>query len=93
MIACPVCGSETRVTDTRVVNPTCSRRRRVCTARTCPGKITTYEMPLSAESGRAMKDSVLVPKRDIEALRVLVASLATTLEDRDNQDEGKDDTL
>ena len=51
MIACPLCGSKTRVLETRATAAS-ARRRRGCTAGDCSGKVTTIEVVVP--DGRAM---------------------------------------
>jgi transcriptional regulator NrdR family protein len=70
MIACPVCGGSTRVTETRVVND-CARRRRHCNTEGCGGRVTTMEMPIASAS-RYSHDVVIVRKHDVdEILRIV----------------------
>lgn len=64
MIACPLCSAKTTVIETRG-----ARRRRVCTATGCTGKVTTVEISVSLAPGSAIGDNVLVPARQLSRLR------------------------
>lgn len=44
MIICPICGSKTRVLETRVLETCATRRRRGCRIAGCSGKVTTVEV-------------------------------------------------
>lgn len=59
---CPICGSPTRVAETRS-NASGIRRRRRCVGRSCPGGITTQEIRLEPgfSGGRWSGAHVLVP--------------------------------
>lgn len=50
MIACPRCGKETAVKETRATRGG-AKRRRHCTDRQCSGRCTTLEMVVAGESG------------------------------------------
>ena len=75
MIACPLCGAKTRVTETRVT-ATNARRRRSRVAPECSGKVTTVEIVV--REGHAFpfaKGCVVVPAKQIAKLREIVATL------------------
>jgi hypothetical protein len=75
MIPCPLCGSKTRVLETRVTT-TSARRRRGCTVAECSGKVTTVEIVVSGANASALsKGSLLVPARQIARLRELVTAI------------------
>jgi len=75
MIPCPLCGSKTRVLETRVT-ATSARRRRGCTTDKCPGKVTTVEVVVADRHASALaKGSLVVPTRQIVKLRELVAQI------------------
>jgi len=44
MIPCPICGSESSVTETRRVTGGQARRRRICDNHECRAKFTTVEI-------------------------------------------------
>jgi len=75
VISCPLCGAKTRVTETRV-SATSARRRRVCTATECAGKVTTLEVIVPDGLGSFLgKGSVIVPGAKLKKLRELVEAL------------------
>lgn len=75
MIACPRCGSKTRVLETRGT-ATSVRRRRGCSAKSCTGKATTIEVVVrEGRPSLLAKGVVVVPSRQIAKLRVVVASI------------------
>ena len=75
MIPCPVCGTKTRVLETRVT-ATSARRRRGCKARGCFGKVTTVEVVVPEGCASALATgSLVVSSRLIAKLRQLVASI------------------
>lgn len=78
MIACPLCGDETRVTETRSYDQY-TRRRRECTRADCRGRVTTAEIVIALDDGRhkPLGDVILMPRRDVdELLEKLCAALA-----------------
>jgi hypothetical protein len=75
MISCPICGAKTRVAETRV-SATSARRRRVCTAAACAGKVTTIEVVIPEGRGHFFgKGSVIVSADLLAKLRELIASI------------------
>ena len=75
MIPCPVCGTKTRVLETRVT-ATSARRRRGCVAGGCAGKVTTVEIVVPERGASALATgSLVVSARQIAKLRQLVASI------------------
>jgi len=75
VISCPICGAKTRVTETRVSDTT-ARRRRMCTAAACAGKVTTIEIVVPEGRGQFLgKGSVVVPASQLKKLRELVEAL------------------
>lgn len=73
-IACPTCGGDTRVSETRSTNQGV-RRRRHCLSRECGGRLTTIEFPSPDLRRWAGKKVVLVPIEELDNLATLVASL------------------
>lgn len=72
MIACPLCGAKTRVTETRVT-ATSARRRRACCAPACAGKVTTVEVIVP--DGRASslgKGFVMISAIQLKKLREIL---------------------
>ena len=75
MISCPICGAKTRVTETRM-SDTSARRRRVCSAPECPGKVTTIEVVIPDGRGPFLgKGSVIISGLKLKKLRELVDAL------------------
>ena len=79
-IACPKCGGETEVTETRKCDGGLRRNRR-CESATCDGRLTTYEVPApphkAAWRGATSCPLVLVERDKLEELeRVIGAALA-----------------
>lgn len=75
MIACPRCGSKTRVLETRVT-ATSARRRRGCLADGCSGKVTTIEVVVPEGRASALASgSIVVSRGQITKLRELVAAI------------------
>ncbi len=72
MIACPECGLVTRSTEVRFTRSGARRRRK------CPNghAVTTLEMVVSAGTGNAIRDMVLVRSQSIRELRIIVEGLA-----------------
>lgn len=75
MILCPICGVKTRVTETRVSDKS-ARRRRVCSALDCVGKVTTIEIVVPEGCGPFLgKGSVIISGLQLKRLRKLVGAL------------------
>ena len=75
MIPCPLCGSKTRVLETRGT-ATSARRRRGCSAKSCTGKVTTVEVVVPEGRASALASgSLVVSARQIAKLRKIVASI------------------
>ena len=75
MILCPTCGAKTRVAETRVTDRS-ARRRRVCTAPSCAGKLTTVEIVVPSGSPFTIATgTLLVSARHIARLRALAAKI------------------
>jgi len=71
MIACPACGAETRVMETRATGYG-ARRRRICTDVACGGRVTTLEVAVQTDDDERRNwdgPLVLVPASDVEELR------------------------
>lgn len=89
MIACPACGADTQVLDTRP-SKTYAKRRRRCVSTQCGQRITTIEM-ITRENPRLDGDAVLCRRADLERLFQLAGSLLATAtppsDDNDNQKE------
>ena len=66
-LACPVCGADTMVAETRV-NPAGLRRRRHCTKDECGGRLTTVEIPMGERALRTDEPLVLVPLSVLDGL-------------------------
>jgi len=64
---CPVCGSTTRVSETRAAAYG-SRRRRVCKSASCGHRFTTAEIIADWPEGTPTSEVMLVSKADIKAL-------------------------
>jgi hypothetical protein len=78
MIVCPICGQDTRVTETRTVDQYV-RRRRQCTGATCSGRVTTAEIVIALDDGRnkPLGDVIVMSRRDVEkTLKVICGALA-----------------
>ncbi len=84
MIACPVCGGETEVTETRTAG-NASRRRRRCVVRACEGRVTTYEIPIADPQSVAAigigGGVVIVPRRWLEKLETRLARILGEVRD------------
>lgn len=81
MIACPKCGRETTVAETRTIDHYV-RRRRHCPSIACGARVTTAEIVIAtdAERSRPLGDIVLVPKRDLEEMvSYMTQALATRM--------------
>lgn len=88
VIACPICGGETSVSETRATfGATCLRRRRRCVKLACTGRITTIEVPVPHTFGinrrvstgvKAPENWVVIPRHKLEALSRAAAELAVT---------------
>lgn len=72
MIACPTCGADTTVIETRDTGQY-TRRRRACT-KACTIRLTTVEMVIAATDKtaggllRPMLDMTLIRRRDLEKI-------------------------
>lgn len=67
VIACPVCGSDTTVTETRSTKHGL-RRRRHCLVEACGGRLTTLESVVDSAQLRAAGRLVLVPLSALDSL-------------------------
>ena len=75
MISCPLCGSQTRVLETRVTAKS-ARPRRGCAVDWCSGKVTTVEVVVPEGSVSALATgSLVVSTRQIARLRELVSAI------------------
>jgi transcriptional regulator NrdR family protein len=74
MIACPLCGSDTTVNETRAT-PYGARRRRRCRQVSCGGRVTTIEVPHAGRWTRIDQRLVLVPAAELDKLFAMAASL------------------
>lgn len=77
MIACPICGRVTAVSETRQTGGG-SRRRRKCTDLACSGRVTTVEVVVDGFQGAneiADGHAVLVSRRTIAQLKRIVSAL------------------
>lgn len=73
MIACPICGARTSVTETRATAAG-ARRRRSCTITSCAGRLTTVEVVVS--DARALAGgNVVVSAQQLKKLREIVAAI------------------
>lgn len=84
MIACPKCGSDTQVTETRNV-ASGTRRRRRCTNANCLFRVTTAELILPVPGRGAPRDPVIVSR---QALAELARSLETPTQPVDEDADG-----
>lgn len=73
MIACPVCGLETQVHETRS-RPGSVRRRRRCVSVTCKGRLTTVELVVSET--RDSTNMAAVPVEFIATLGLIAERIA-----------------
>lgn len=79
-LRCPVCGSDTGVSETRQLR--CSiRRRRYCVDRSCSGRMTTVEIPapMYGKSQTRSFNLVAVPVADHPDLAIVPRSLITKI--------------
>ncbi|HSX22321.1 MAG TPA: hypothetical protein VLE97_06050 [Gaiellaceae bacterium] len=75
MIACPTCGSKTRVLETRGTGSS-TRRRRGCVASKCSGKTTTVEIVVPDGQALAFGSGALVVSaRQLAKLRTRVSEI------------------
>ena len=77
MIACPLCGRTTTVTETRPAGGGL-RRRRKCTDLSCAGRVTTVEVTvdqLQRAADLAEGRAVIVSRKALAQLQKLLASL------------------
>lgn len=74
MIACPTCGSETTVLETRDT-PNYVRRRRICKDPSCGIKVTTAEVILHQPNRGRGGDLVMVRKADVGRLFELASAM------------------
>lgn len=81
MIPCPICGTKTRVVETRVTGAS-ARRRRSCRVTRCTGKVTTVEVAVREGAALFAKGSLVVPARQIAKLREIVAALVVDASSR-----------
>ncbi len=79
MIACPSCGSDTRVTETRVVAPGQARRRRRCMNAECRQMVTSYEFVVATHSKRIGGEMVLISRSVLEQISKLSVQVAFAL--------------
>jgi transcriptional regulator NrdR family protein len=80
MIACPLCGRTTSVTETRPAGSGLLRRRK-CTDLSCAGRVTTVEVTvdlLQRAADLAEGRAVIVPRKVIAQLQKLLTSLGVT---------------
>jgi transcriptional regulator NrdR family protein len=80
MIACPLCGLETAVIETRRTGGA-ARRRRKCTDPSCAGRVTTVEVVVDRFHGAtelANGRSIIVSRRALAKLQRAVAALGGT---------------
>jgi len=75
MIACPICGGRTSVVETRTTGAG-TRRRRICMAAGCTGKVTTIEVVVSGGGdGGPSVGTVMASARHIGQLRKVAAAI------------------
>jgi len=77
VIACPLCGRTTSVTETRPAGGGL-RRRRKCTDISCAGRVTTVEVTVDQfqrAADLAEGRAVIVPRKVIVQLKKLLVSL------------------
>ncbi len=77
MIACPGCGAESYVVETRTTK-VYARRSRRCSDRSCDRRFSTIETIVETGRGRKMRplrDVVFVPRQDLEKISAMVARL------------------
>lgn len=77
MIACPICGGDTQVTETRD-SPSGARRRRRCRSSVCDGLVTTLEVVMDVPD-RCAGGLALVPRSKLKAIADLIASFMPRL--------------
>lgn len=75
-MTCPRCGSETNVLETRAVGTSRTRRRRACSARTCPERFTTVEFIWRGGRGPTPEMLPVSSKKLKTALSELLAALS-----------------
>lgn len=73
MIACPLCGGDTKVVETRKTKSGARRRRR-CDHVGCPGKVTTLEVVMGASDRRAGA-LILVPRDTLVTMAQTMSKL------------------
>lgn len=74
MIACPSCGADSAVYETRAT-PGGARRRRVCKDAACGQKFSTIELPLGVPTRDATQDHVVaVPKAYLDKMLELLSA-------------------
>lgn len=74
MIACPKCGADTTVLETRVA-PEYARRRRLCKVASCGTKVTTLEAVVDNPRYRPGGKVVMVRRSDLDKLLEIVARM------------------
>lgn len=75
MIACPRCGRDTHVSETRS-SSNAVRRRRICVDVSCGTRVTTLELPVAPNRRFLEQDLAIVRVSDIATLRRLVGELS-----------------
>lgn len=77
MIACPLCGGPTDARETRNVGASRVRRRRHCHSVTCPGRVTTMEIPVGDGVKGKRGAMAIVPRSVLEdAQRAIEQAIA-----------------
>ena len=75
MIACPSCGADSKVIETRKVAVDQARRRRRCCSMACGKKFTTVELPVEGPDKQHQKGIVAtIARRDLEEIARLVTN-------------------
>ncbi len=75
MIACPICGGRTSVVETRTTGAS-TRRRRICMAAGCSGKVTTVEVVVpEGRPSMLGRGTVIASVRHIAQLRKVAAAI------------------
>lgn len=80
VIACPLCGADTTVAETRSVS-NAARRRRACTDPACPGRVTTIELTVPKKRRRWDRPLSIVATSDLAAMHATLAAMIDPGED------------
>ena len=75
MLACPTCGADSDVIETRNASPQLARRRRMCRSTSCGHKFTTYEIIVSGPANGKLREAVVVSRRTLDQLLAIAQSL------------------